>query len=880
MSWSSIQVDNRRFSFTECWYLAPGWFSRTIVLFAKIFRIRLKMGPPIPMAARARDYEIQEENIPPHILGEIAPLLQELTALGFNSPQFSMATTRKVQNVEVCSVALPHRSGEMLAHVCYTKLTTLHPPLLRVFAGLQTRIGDDRSLSTTSGPRQMDPVRGDLVWYHIGMPVRELFEAHLRHLGEAQNVVVERIGSVSAVWEVLERNHQRMLAERLARGVWHEVAPEPGESEQPTIAGPPPLPENPDEPVLAEIAKLQQGKKGWGSAILIFGATLLLFLFAGSWQWSWRFVGVLVPILLFHELGHYIAMRLFGYQNLRIFFVPFFGAAVTGLRLNAPGWQQAIVALAGPIPGILAGWAMLYAARNGDYGWLERFGLLCVILNGFNLLPILPLDGGRVLDALIFVRNRWFEAGAVALAAAGLLILNHFGLGRIFLFLGLMMLFSLPHVWRNGRLTAQIRTGGFIPEDPSARSISREAAVAIIGGIRAHHSPKFPLVPKTLAQMVVSIYGRLHTKAPGWLAVVALLGTYGGALGLAGFLGFQTFTLRWQTQRLMRQLSEPVKTTLSCRCEDGLDTSRSGAPRLPNQLRIAATFPSGKDSTKAFVALSQQFSSSAVISRVGPAILVSAPVEGPEVDLVSALSTLQSLGGNPMIPAGSTNQSLAVHLRAVFSDEATAGRLEASLNDYFLAPAEYNLPPPWVQEEEFDATQRATLRRRLQLHRSLESTWTIAREDPQFNAVEEKLLEAIKKRDQDAARKLAKEQAAMQLEHAKALQRQILATNSEATDRPMIEAYLRRPENGARGTDWDEWQAEMGLALRGQQPEALAVLSRAASAQGWAERKARELTLPFIRFADPSNGLLGVIHYFCDHGCGTVQFELVVTDGD
>jgi hypothetical protein len=206
--------------------------------------------------------------------------------------------------------------------------------------------------------------------------------------------------------------------------------------------------------------------------------------------------------------------------------------------------------------------------------------------------------------------------------------------------------------------------------------------------------------------------------------------------------------------------------------------------------------------------------------------------------------------------------------------------LEVSLNDYFHAPLEFNLPPPWVQEEEFDSTQRATLKRRLELHRSLESTWTMAREDPQFNAVQEKLLAAVKKRDQDAAGKLASEQAVMQLERAKALQRQILATNSEASDRALIEAYLQRPENGARGAEWNEWQAQVGLALRGQQPEALVASSRAVSAQGWVDRNDRELTLPYLRFGDASSGLPKLVRYFCDHGSGTVRFELVVTDDD
>ena len=69
-------------------------------------------------------------------------------------------------------------------------------------------------------------------------------------------------------------------------------------------------------------------------------------------------VAALIPILLFHEFGHYVAMRVFGYQDLRMFFIPLFGAAVSGRHYNVPGWKKAIVSLAGPVPGIGLGVAL------------------------------------------------------------------------------------------------------------------------------------------------------------------------------------------------------------------------------------------------------------------------------------------------------------------------------------------------------------------------------------------------------------------------------------------------------------------------------------------------------------------------------------------
>src|SRR5439155_12865752 len=61
----------------------------------------------------------------------------------------------------------------------------------------------------------------------------------------------------------------------------------------------------------------------------------------------------LVAVLLYHELGHFVAMKLFGYRDATIFFVPFFGAATVGRKHDATAAQQIIVLLAGPVPGLL-----------------------------------------------------------------------------------------------------------------------------------------------------------------------------------------------------------------------------------------------------------------------------------------------------------------------------------------------------------------------------------------------------------------------------------------------------------------------------------------------------------------------------------------------
>jgi hypothetical protein len=157
--------------------------------------------------------------------------------------------------------------------------------------------------------------------------------------------------------------------------------------------------------VLAELERLQNQQPGWGGALAVLVVSLLLYMGAARVERAWDGLIILLPVLAFHELGHYVAMRCFGYRNLRMFFIPFFGAAVSGRHYNIAGWKKALVALAGPLPGILIG------APLGMVGLLLRepkvieVAMLLLILNGFNLLPFLLLDGGWVVHAVLFVRH-------------------------------------------------------------------------------------------------------------------------------------------------------------------------------------------------------------------------------------------------------------------------------------------------------------------------------------------------------------------------------------------------------------------------------------------------------------------------------------------
>ena len=128
------------------------------------------------------------------------------------------------------------------------------------------------------------------------------------------------------------------------------------------------------------------------SALVSVGAYALI--------WTWKFAVGFVLLLLIHEMGHVLQLRREGIKATAPLFIPFLGAAVGMKELPKDAAAEARVGLAGPVLGSLGCLIPLglHAATGDDL--FMALAYIGFFLNLINLLPVLPLDGGRAMAAL------------------------------------------------------------------------------------------------------------------------------------------------------------------------------------------------------------------------------------------------------------------------------------------------------------------------------------------------------------------------------------------------------------------------------------------------------------------------------------------------
>ena len=134
------------------------------------------------------------------------------------------------------------------------------------------------------------------------------------------------------------------------------------------------------------------------------GLSMLLSIWAYSLLFGWRFAIGFVLLIFVHEMGHYVAAKWLGIPVSAPIFIPFMGAAIIMKQNPRDAWTEALMAYAGPLAGCLGGWACWGLALQMQVPWMMAVASVTFVMNLFNLIPVPPLDGGRICAAV----SAWF----------------------------------------------------------------------------------------------------------------------------------------------------------------------------------------------------------------------------------------------------------------------------------------------------------------------------------------------------------------------------------------------------------------------------------------------------------------------------------------
>lgn len=228
----------------------------------------------------------------------------------------------------------------------------------------------------------------------------------------------------------------------------------------------------------------------FGGTLISMGISLLFF----AQRFGWAFGAGVVALIFIHETGHVLAARYEGLPvSMPIFLGPF-GAFVNMKRMPEDARQEAVIAIVGPITGLAAALICFVAATTMTITFdnlniyllllgLAYFGCLITL---FNMIPVSPLDGGRVAGAL----SKWVNV--LGLAILVVLVCGFFGVGanpNPILFL--IILLGSYNVYHRYRQAQRGEEPPLIPARTRAKigvAYVLVVAVAAIGMTLAHNA--------------------------------------------------------------------------------------------------------------------------------------------------------------------------------------------------------------------------------------------------------------------------------------------------------------------------------------------------------------------------------------------------------
>ena len=906
----STRVTMREFSVSTPLLLWP--IALPIFGLMKILRIRVDGSPDDPNVEWLSEHEVPRQKVPQDLRTRFEPLEAELAELGFESPVFHQWHDRS-QHTQFHLETQRHSSGQAFGRLHHKHWSFPTPQRDYLFAIFVSEFDDGSFLVSTAGKKDLFPVPPNVVVQRLaGASATKLWAAHQSAL---QRETLARspvpIRDARDLDERIERFQSTLRDFHVERGAFVPL-PTKLSSETPVpastsdtdnlelvdvietdevpilVADGEPVLDEQHVSVIEEIRRQQKKRGGWLGAIALLVVSAVVFVGAGAAQWDWKSSLLLVPILLFHEAGHWVAMKVFGYRNLKMFFIPFFGAGVSGRSYNVAGWKKAVVALAGPLPGVWLSIVLGVVALIVEKPQLLDVALLALILNSFNLLPILPLDGGQNLHAVLFSRHPILDIvfrAAASLALMGGSVL----LGDKFLFyLGLVMLFSLPIAFKTMKIVSKLRDEQLDTQATADESVPIATAVRIVDELRAVLSPQ-QQQNKLLAKLTLDVFESLNSRPPGVFGSLTLLAAHGGTF-LMAIVFAMVFVVgkHGNLGDLVRQAANMPQQSYQCGSSERWEGADAARDLDAERQTLVANFRDEATATATHRDLTGRLPPFATATRFGQTLFVTLPAADDE----SRKLWLQELEKTAQhVVVGNKEFQVTLRLTCIARSAEEAQKLEEELQEYFQCPAEMWLIPPWSSRGPLSADQRQA-RRTYQRALKTEHTY----DDPQAKEFVKPMAQARKQGDKKELDRLVKLQqerfTAARQENRDRLKREL----SDKLSQDVLERYELIPqwepdlnEDNAEGAanraeKLKAFTEKRHAALRhvgellGQVPlenEQPSGRDRLELAQNFfVSRNGLLLSIPFISFTRTDHGLPRMAEWLCGKGCLDVKYAI------
>jgi len=678
------EIDSVGANLTELWWTChrkPLGF--VVALLAKLLRSRVPFSSDDPNVDST--LECIYEELPAEISDHFRPLADELRELGFQDPVYHYINDDGT-GTTLYWATYRHSSGEHCARIHNRYWARAAKRERALFTIIFTPFSDGTFLLSSAGTPDTPAPRSVKMNRMPGVKPSSLWLAHQK-LATRENKSITAVRNQAEVIQACENLHVSQRDYHLASGFFRQRHPdETAKAAEFTAKVDDLRTQGSSHPeVLAEIARLEEQKPRWSQAIWPLVLSGIAFLVVGAARWKWETVLWLIPILLFHEFGHWVAMRVFGYRDLRMFFIPFFGAAVTGRNRTIEGWKKALVYLAGPLPGIALGSALGVAAMITGMEWERKAAMLMILINAFNLLPVLPMDGGRFMHITLFSRNRWLDGGFRILAVVALVGLTVAHLGRLTVFIAISLAVGIPAAFKIGKVVDHFRRNPLPPALPGEERIPQTKAETLITAIKA----ELPVASnKTVANVVLNIYETLNARPPGIAATLGLFSLYGGAIAVSVLFFFVT-VIGGMGDFFHASMDQPKIRLEPAVCEVWRG---NGAPAAAAGHRdfVAVTLRNHADAQAAYRSSTNSLPANATAILLGNSVMVSLP----GTNSVTVKEWFDRFHGESTNTTVFTNGGISIAFSFLATNRVAATNLETLLGGYF-GVHEINLIPPW-----------------------------------------------------------------------------------------------------------------------------------------------------------------------------------------